>query len=119
MRQQKENPLCEYDTAPDSPMVVLVERDGRLLSARKFCVACIRSGRAYQELGLIADRSIEPAPESRSGVRSLREIERDAIFDAIDATGGNTTAAARLLGISRSTLYRRLAQRSGFYKAVA
>jgi transcriptional regulator of acetoin/glycerol metabolism len=31
--------------------------------------------------------------------------------DAIEATGGNVSYAARRLGISRSTLYRRLLQK--------
>ncbi|MCC6876304.1 MAG: sigma-54-dependent Fis family transcriptional regulator [Sandaracinaceae bacterium] len=40
----------------------------------------------------------------------LRELERRAIRRAIEATGGNVTEAARLLGIGRATIYRRLAE---------
>jgi len=39
---------------------------------------------------------------------SLKEIERRAIFDAIERCGGNRTKAARLLEIDRSTLRRKL-----------
>ena len=40
----------------------------------------------------------------------LRELERRAIAAALARTGGNVTVAARLLGIGRATLYRRLAE---------
>lgn len=39
---------------------------------------------------------------------SLEEIERLAVRRALDAEGGNISAAARLLGVSRNTLYRKL-----------
>ena len=38
----------------------------------------------------------------------LEEIEQQAIQRALDAAGGNISAAARKLGISRNTLYRKL-----------
>jgi len=38
----------------------------------------------------------------------LAEVEQQAIAAALDATGGNKFAAARMLGISRATLYGRL-----------
>jgi len=41
-------------------------------------------------------------------VRPLAEIERDAILAALEATGGNKARAAALLGIDRTTLYRKL-----------
>jgi len=57
-----------------------------------------------------------PLPEARArGPRVLRplaeqvaEVEREAIAAALQATGGNKLAAARLLGISRAKLYERL-----------
>ncbi|MEM9487665.1 MAG: DNA-binding response regulator [Myxococcota bacterium] len=39
----------------------------------------------------------------------LRELEREAIGRALRATKGSVTKAAKLLGIGRATLYRRLA----------
>lgn len=39
---------------------------------------------------------------------TLRDLERDAILEALSRAGGNATNAAEQLGISRATLYRRL-----------
>jgi transcriptional regulator of acetoin/glycerol metabolism len=41
-------------------------------------------------------------------VRPLVELEREAIVGALAATGGNKARAAALLGIDRTTLYRKL-----------
>ncbi|HQT62576.1 MULTISPECIES: sigma-54-dependent Fis family transcriptional regulator [unclassified Acidiphilium] len=46
----------------------------------------------------------------REGAASLREGADQIILRAIEAAGGNMSRAARRLGISRNTLYRRLAQ---------
>ncbi|MFO0559009.1 MAG: sigma 54-interacting transcriptional regulator [Polyangiales bacterium] len=43
-----------------------------------------------------------------AGIRTLAEVERDAITDALRACQGNVAAAARALGISKVTLYARL-----------
>jgi DNA-binding NtrC family response regulator len=43
-----------------------------------------------------------------SGARTLEEIERDAIEKTLRETGGDKRAAARILGINKSTLYRKL-----------
>ncbi|HXQ28490.1 MAG TPA: helix-turn-helix domain-containing protein [Gemmatimonadales bacterium] len=40
--------------------------------------------------------------------RTLAERERQAIVDTLEATGGRLAEAARRLGISRTTLWRRL-----------
>lgn len=47
-------------------------------------------------------------PSNAPPPTALAEIERRALDDALQRTGGNRTAAAALLGISRSTLHRRL-----------
>jgi hypothetical protein len=47
------------------------------------------------------------SPENGS-VASLAHREREAILDALNATGGRLAEAARQLGISRTTLWRRL-----------
>jgi transcriptional regulator of acetoin/glycerol metabolism len=39
---------------------------------------------------------------------SLAELEKMAIAEAVRASAGNIGKAAKLLGIGRSTLYRRL-----------
>ena len=40
----------------------------------------------------------------------LEDLERRAIFRALHETGGDKLAAARLLGIGKTTLYRKLKQ---------
>ncbi len=52
------------------------------------------------------------APSGAGAMRPLAEqvaaVERQAIAAAMEATGGNKVAAARMLGISRAKLYERL-----------
>ncbi|MHC5020666.1 MAG: sigma 54-interacting transcriptional regulator [Planctomycetota bacterium] len=56
-------------------------------------------------------KQVEPAPTGRDGEpRSLREIERDAIVQALNAAGGNKQRAAQILGMPRATFYRRIKQ---------
>jgi DNA-binding NtrC family response regulator len=42
------------------------------------------------------------------GVRSLAEVEREHILRTLRAVGSNKAAAARILGLDRKTLYRKL-----------
>jgi DNA-binding NtrC family response regulator len=48
-------------------------------------------------------RSPSPLPQR------IAELERESIHSALAATGGNKVSAAKLLGISRATLYEKLA----------
>jgi DNA-binding NtrC family response regulator len=62
--------------------------------------------------------SVRTAAGLRARGRSrptLAELEADYVRETLTATGGNKTEAARLLGISRKSLYERLAR----YSAVA
>lgn len=60
-----------------------------------------------------ADLALAPvATLAATGDRSLEELERGAIRDALERHAGNVSLAARALGLSRSALYRRL-QRHG------
>ena len=56
--------------------------------------------------------SLFQADGPQTGVRSLKEVvddaERTAIEDALEATAGDVVAAAKRLGVGRSTLYRRM-----------
>jgi len=48
------------------------------------------------------------ARERRLHSRSLRDLEREHIAAVLQETGGNTGAAATILGLSRSQVYRRM-----------
>ena len=54
-----------------------------------------------------------PAPPVRPLAETVAAAEQAAIEDALRATGGNRSQAARLLGISRSVLYEKLRRMSG------
>ena len=56
----------------------------------------------------IASHYISPSPSGPAGVTPLADIERSAILHAIQVTKGDRTLAADLLGIGRTTLYRKL-----------
>jgi transcriptional regulator of acetoin/glycerol metabolism len=55
----------------------------------------------------VAPRPASPAPRRPPAAGPLDAIARDAMRAALAAHGGNVSRAARSLGISRSTLYRR------------
>lgn len=63
---------------------------------------------------LPGDRAPRPTPGDAAAapdnVRTLAEVERDAIAAALDVCGGNRSEAARRLGIGRNTLLRKLAE---------
>ncbi len=56
-----------------------------------------------------AAQATSPRPSTAIAL-SLAAYERCAIERALDETGGDATRAARLLGLGRSTLYRKLAR---------
>jgi two-component system response regulator HydG len=69
--------------------------DGRMLSEREMLAA----------LGGAARRAPEPAAEPEE---VMPELDREMIEQVLQQVGGNRSAAARRLGISRRALYRRL-----------
>ncbi|WP_165792157.1 sigma-54-dependent Fis family transcriptional regulator [Desulfocucumis palustris] len=56
----------------------------------------------------LEDLGMEHDNESPCKIYSLSGIEKEAIFKALEITKGNKQRAAKLLGISRSTLYKKL-----------
>jgi len=50
----------------------------------------------------------QPAAAAEAGVGRLEDLALQAIRDALARSGGNISGAARELGVSRSTLYRKL-----------
>ncbi|MBC8056767.1 MAG: sigma 54-interacting transcriptional regulator [Rhizobiales bacterium] len=96
--------------------------DDLLLTAAHF-PSLANEARGPQEMPQETPRA-SPAPASRSSEQlfsyaptaavkplseAVAELEGRAIRDAMAATGGNKLAASRLLGISRATLYEKLA----------
>jgi two-component system response regulator HydG len=51
---------------------------------------------------------LAPVSSIQTGLRSLEEIEKEAIFATLKATGGNKSETARRLGITRKTLHNKL-----------
>ena len=43
-----------------------------------------------------------------SGLKTLDDIERDALINALNTYGGNIVHAAKALGITRQTLYNKM-----------
>ena len=57
----------------------------------------------------VDDLPVEQRRAPDVALTAMQRLERDAILRSLDEAGGNRAAAAEHLGISRSTLYRRLA----------
>lgn len=54
---------------------------------------------------LVQDMELFPHPEA---VTNLEDIEKKALKEAMEKSNGNYTQAARILGVTRQTLYRKL-----------
>ncbi len=59
---------------------------------------------------LAGDDSAALCPPAPPPLKTMASLERDAILAHLEACGGNRSRVARALGISRSTLYRKLAE---------
>jgi DNA-binding NtrC family response regulator len=59
---------------------------------------------------LFPERALEPPPGPRDASleRALDDAAQEAIEDALRRAGGSRSAAARLLGVSRTTLWKRM-----------
>ncbi|HEX6722631.1 MAG TPA: sigma 54-interacting transcriptional regulator, partial [Burkholderiaceae bacterium] len=87
--------------------------DDLLLTARHLSIpAAAPAAAAAPVPATAAAISIESTPEAAAPFKPLpqaiAELEMRAIREALATTGGNKLAAAKLLGISRATLYEKL-----------
>ena len=72
----------------------------------------LSQGEQLESWDLALQRPGQPGDPVAPGPRSLDDMERDAIREALARFDGNVSLAAKALGVSRSALYRRL-QRYG------
>lgn len=87
--------------ATERPVIHLHLQNGTRIHAR------LEGGDAALSISLGTEGSGGPTREAAL----LRQIEGDSVRGALDAERGNVSAAARRLGIARTTLYRKLRQR--------
>lgn len=77
------------------------------------------SGLRMQVRASLNARGMPPAPRmsrpiaSAATMRPLKEVESDLIHKAVEEARGNVAQAARTLGISRATVYRKLGNGNG------
>jgi len=62
-------------------------------------------------------RQLQGAARNRRGPMTLRELEMEAIVEALERTDGNKPSAAEQLGVSLKTLYNKLNQASDLEKS--
>jgi transcriptional regulator of acetoin/glycerol metabolism len=90
--------------------IAMVDED-RVIRYRHLCPEFLEDLKVHANgasLPLIEPAAPEGAPQNSSAKRSLEEIEADIIRKAVDDNQGNISMAAFKLGISRTTVYRKL-----------
>lgn len=75
-------------------------------------VATLQKTVGHRRTGVIgeADLPASSRTTSRRVLTPMESIERDAIVDMLTSTGGNRAEAAKNLGMSRATIYRKIRQ---------
>ncbi len=73
----------------------------------------VEHGAALARGGLVdvddlPEELVAPSPVAVPALRSLAEVEREHVLRVLDACGGSQADAARVLGIGRNTLWRKL-----------
>lgn len=103
----------------DEHLYFVAEQRGELVGFLSAVPVHARRGWLFEDL-LRARRApkshVVVAGNDPSELVPLEEVERRYILRVVEAVGGNKTAAARVLGLERKTLYRKL-ERYGFEKS--
>lgn len=85
---------------------------GNVRALRHACERAVILGRQsdyhVDDFGLLAPPSAAPVPVPATEEFKLGALERDTIAAAMEQAKGNISLAARLLGLSRAALYRKL-----------
>jgi len=97
-------PLLHVADLPSSLQNFMLQRTSQSLMA---AATALRLPTSDQPGGAHLDE-IPPAVQAMASVIPLAELERRAILNALDYTKGDRAVAAHLLGIGRTTLYRKL-----------
>jgi sigma-54 dependent transcriptional regulator, acetoin dehydrogenase operon transcriptional activator AcoR len=81
---------------------------GNVAQLRRVVLAAARACRGTEIRAEHLGAEVYASVHGRRTLTRLESLERDAIVDAMRESGGNKIQAAAALGMSRSTLYRRL-----------
>lgn len=68
--------------------------------------------RNYRPMPATTAQKVDDLADLFAGMPSLNEIERRYLLYVLEATGGNRSRAAEVIGVSRRTIYR-MAERFG------
>ena len=95
------------ESRSSGPSLLAVDRDDLVIGATRT---------ARKQLGFGGDTTLAPRPLAdvlgQDGPGGFEDGERTVLRQALARSGGNVAAAARLLGIGRATMYRRM-ERAG------
>jgi transcriptional regulator of acetoin/glycerol metabolism len=81
---------------------------GNVAQLRRVLLAAARACRGTEIRAEHLGAEVSASAHGRRSLTRLESVERDAIVDAMRESDGNKIQAAAALGMSRSTLYRRL-----------
>ncbi len=99
-------PLLHAADLPSNLQNHLLQKKTQYLTAKASSWGAPVSSAAPVELPEVSFET--PAPMQAAPIIPLMELERRAIMNALDYTKGDRAVAAHLLGIGRTTLYRKL-----------
>ena len=98
-------PLLHVADLPSNLQNHLIQKKSQYLMAAAGASFSTSAPAEGQQLEAAA---MAPAPDNLPGVIPLIELERRAILNALEYTQGDRAIAAHLLGIGRTTLYRKI-----------